>query len=190
MSRAEDIARIIGLDLTQEQLAFIGLGSVLSRVPALDDQKWTLSGNLPEVHIEEMKPLGKRENVYKGCDANCVEKWTVRTGTRTRLFRVYKDIYSTDGEKQNLVVVKSPVNSGSWKAKDFTLEDGKWTTKAWGVTSKVKERHRFDEFEARDLVRRLERALKLSSDGKTWKIILENDREDFVKAWLLLWNQV
>lgn len=190
MSSAEEIAKSMGLNLTQEQLAFIGLGAVLSKVPTLEGQGRILPGALPEVHIEDTKFLGRRENVYKGYAANRVEKWTVKVGTQTRVFRVYKEIHPPDGEYRNLVVVKSPVNSGAWKAKDFTFEEDRWVTKAWGATNTVRERHRFDELEAREVAHRLGREIRLDSNGKTWKIVLENDREDFVKAWLLLWNQV
>ena len=82
------------------------------------------------------------------------------------------------------------MGSGGWKAKDFTFEDGKWVTKAWGVTNTVNERPRFNESEARVVAKRLGREIRLDANGKTWKIFLENDQEDFMRAWLVLQNEV
>ena len=97
------------------------------------------------------------------------------------------------GKCDDFVVLKGRLASGGEKVKQFMQVDGQWFTMAWGTTQVNPNRHKFDAEEA-DIAAKLlgNRDVITGEKSKkpTYYIALENDRRDFIRAWLVLYSQL
>jgi hypothetical protein len=190
----EQIARDLGIALGERELALIGLGAVLKGRPELLKPVVTVSAG--EVSIKAVQKLGRSNSVYPEVDSEEAEAWTVIVNGQERKFFVFRSLLDRPTGKPDdyyglgWLVVKGKLSNGVYKAKDFPFEGGKRIVLAWGATKERPGRHKFNEQEAHRAAAALGREIYYNEAYKCWYIVLENDAEDLIKAWLVLWGEM
>jgi hypothetical protein len=191
----------LGIKHTSDELALIGLGALLASgskpvvTPAEIVQKIT-----PEIEILKNEIVKDDVVVYPGIHADKYEALMLRVGKNRIKCEILRPPYTINDKDEEsylewregkMIVIRGKTDFGGWKSKNFLIKDNKLTVMCWGSTHQNKKRHKFSEEEAKEVASKIENSkVYLNEENNTWKMLIDNNTKEIIKAWLILWNQI